>query len=100
MSVVVGPVSHCCSCSGCGALVPNTWTPPGEAITVDGRFVYCSAKCYESDPTPFALSRPASVKVLPERFHNNTLADGSPRAQRVLFAGSHSCLPGQGDLFA
>lgn len=48
----------------------------------------------------FELSRPSAGKAQPATFHNNTLADGSRRAQGVLFAGSHSCLPGQGDLFA
>jgi len=50
------------------------------------------------DDEPFQLFIPVEKRVR-ERFANNSLADGQPRLQKVLFSGSHTCLPGQGDLF-
>ena len=68
-------------------VLKTNWRPVEEP-TVDG---------FAADQAGFALTEPAPVKPR-ERFHNNTLADGRAREQKVLFSGSRKCLPGQGDL--
>lgn len=53
----------------------------------------------DAPPAELVLSRPVAGKPAPLRFVNNTLADGSKRAQKVLFSGSRDCIAGQLDLF-
>lgn len=43
-----GAVSRASRCEGCGALVPNTWTPPGDAMTDETGRVFCNAVCLQA----------------------------------------------------
>jgi hypothetical protein len=75
-----------CDCDACG--VPLF---PGEACCRD------AAKA-KMKSVGFELQREPAARYVPIAFTNNTNADGSPRRQKVLFAGL-DCLPGQADLF-
>lgn len=40
-----GGVRRASICAGCGALVPNSWTPPGDAMTDETGRVFCDQSC-------------------------------------------------------